>query len=77
VAENADDTVHDLAVVDLHCLPEVEVAEKVKVVESSHQSFHEVYNPETVADEPSNVLAVISTVSPDNVPPSVILGFHS
>lgn len=76
VAEKADDTVHDLAVVDLHCFPEVEVAENVKVLESSHQSLQDVYNPEGVLLDPSNVLAVILTVSPDDVPPSVILGFH-
>jgi hypothetical protein len=57
--------------------PPVLEVENVKVVESSHQSAHEVYNPEAVADEPSSVLTVIETVNELVVPVKVIVGFHS
>jgi len=50
--------------------------EKVKVVASSHQSDHEEYRPEAVADEPSNVRAVIEVVKLEVVPVNVIVGFH-
>jgi len=75
-AEKAEITVQERAVVDLHCLPEVEVAENVSVVLSSHQSDQLEYKPEGVFDEPSRVLAVMLTVSPEDVPPSVMVGFH-
>jgi hypothetical protein len=56
--------------------PPVFVVEKVKVVLSSHQSLQEVYNPDGVLEEPSNVRAVIEVVKELVVPVKVIVGFH-
>jgi hypothetical protein len=50
--------------------------EKVKVVAWSHQSFQDVYNPDGVFEEPSNVRTVIEVVKELVVPVKVIVGFH-
>lgn len=80
VAVNALVTVHDL--VEIVCNlsvpdpPPVFTSLKVNVVESSHQSVQDVYNPDGVFEEPSNVRTVIEVVKELVVPVKVIVGFH-